>query len=122
MAKSGKKRWKLLRAERTLRGHPQIAKQMMENLPGKTAKQIRDKRNYPSYKALVAELDIKQGQVISGASDSGDESDHRQHLPALCTTNTEDGDLTEQGRVNRQQGPVISVIGEYNPVHRLDRN
>ena len=36
-----------------LQGHPQIAKQMMEHLPGQTAKEIRDKRREPSYKALV---------------------------------------------------------------------
>jgi len=35
----------MVRLEKTIKGHPQIAKQMTEHLPGKTAKQIRDKRN-----------------------------------------------------------------------------
>ena len=39
--------------EKSLLGHPKFAKQMMEHLPGKTAKQIRDQRSEPSYKALV---------------------------------------------------------------------
>jgi len=36
-----------------LQGHPQIAKQMMEHFPCMPAKEIRDKRREPSYKALV---------------------------------------------------------------------
>jgi hypothetical protein len=32
-------------SKKTMKGHPQIAKQMIEHLPGKTAKQIRDKCN-----------------------------------------------------------------------------
>jgi hypothetical protein len=43
----------MIRLEKSLQGHPQIAKQMTEHLPGKTAKQIRDKRREPSYKAMV---------------------------------------------------------------------
>jgi hypothetical protein len=38
----------MIRLEGSLQSHPQIAKQMMEHLPGKTVKQIRDKRNDPS--------------------------------------------------------------------------
>jgi len=38
---------------KSLQGHPQIAKQMMEHLPGKTAKQTRVKGKEPSYKALM---------------------------------------------------------------------
>jgi len=47
----------MIRLERTLKGHTHIAKQMMEHLPGKMAKQIRDKRREPSYKALVEQSD-----------------------------------------------------------------
>ena len=43
----------MIHLEKFLQGHPQFAKQMIEHLPGKTAKQIRDKRREPSYKALV---------------------------------------------------------------------
>ena len=45
----------MIRLEKSLKGHLQIAKQMMKHLPGKTAKQIRDKRKGPSYKALVGQ-------------------------------------------------------------------
>jgi formate hydrogenlyase subunit 6/NADH:ubiquinone oxidoreductase subunit I len=34
----------MIRLEKSLRGHQQIAKQIMEHLLGKTVKQIRDKR------------------------------------------------------------------------------
>ena len=43
----------MIHLEKSLQGHRQIAKQMMEHLPRKTAKQIRDQRRVPSYKALV---------------------------------------------------------------------
>jgi hypothetical protein len=43
----------MLCLEKSLKGPPQIAKQMMEHLPGETAIQIRDKRKEASYKALV---------------------------------------------------------------------
>jgi len=43
----------MIRLEKSLQGHPGIAKQMMGNLPGKTVKHIRDKRRQPSNKALV---------------------------------------------------------------------
>jgi hypothetical protein len=38
----------MIRLENSLQGYPQIAKQMMEHLPGITAKQIRDKRKETS--------------------------------------------------------------------------
>jgi len=34
----------MIRLEKVLRGHPNIAMQMKEHLPSKTLKQIRDKR------------------------------------------------------------------------------
>ena len=43
----------MIRLERSLQGHPQVAKQMTEHLPAKTFKQISYKRNDPSSKALV---------------------------------------------------------------------
>jgi hypothetical protein len=50
----------MLHLEKSLEGHPKIAKQMMEHLPGKTATQIRDKRKEPSDKALVQQLASNQ--------------------------------------------------------------
>ena len=43
----------MIRCEKSQQDHLQIAKQMIKHLPGKTSKQIRDKRKEPSYKALV---------------------------------------------------------------------
>lgn len=50
----------MISLEKSLQGHPRIAKQMMEHLPGKTAKQIRDKRREPSYKTRVEEYMVIQ--------------------------------------------------------------
>jgi len=68
----------MIHLEKSLQGLPQIAKQM-EHLLGKTAKQIRDKRREPSYKALVEQYKLTQGQSgnleplesICSSSDSG---------------------------------------------------
>jgi hypothetical protein len=45
---------KMVSLEYSLLGHPRMAQQMAAHLPGKTTKQIRDKRREPNYKALVA--------------------------------------------------------------------
>ena len=51
----------MIHLERSLKGHTQIAKQKMEHLLVKRAKQIRDKRREPSYKALVEQYDPAPG-------------------------------------------------------------
>jgi hypothetical protein len=43
----------MIRLEKSMQGHRQIAKQLKEHLPGKTAKQIRNKRRESSYKTMV---------------------------------------------------------------------
>ena len=49
---------RMLRLEVQLQGHPRVAKEMTAYFPGKTAKQIRDKRKETSYKQLLqAHLD-----------------------------------------------------------------
>jgi len=61
----------MIRLEGSLRGHPQIAKQMMEHFLGKTVKQIRDKHNDPSYKTLVDLYNSTQGpSTIPGPLES----------------------------------------------------
>ena len=47
----------MIRLEKSLQGDLRLAKQKMEHLPGKTAKQIRDKRKEPSYKVVVEQQD-----------------------------------------------------------------
>jgi hypothetical protein len=111
----------MLRLERSLHGHPQIAKQMMEHLPGKTARQIRDKRNDPSYKALL-ERQIStekpsatpaRSEIICMSSDSETEirtTDTKGHV-----SETEDED-TDEGEVSRQPSPSYPVNAEATPL------
>jgi hypothetical protein len=89
----------MLGLERTLWGHPQIAKQMMEHLPGKTTKQISDKRRETSYKALVEGLDIQDGQLGTVDENTKPESDLCQAIPDLCAAPAEDRGMTKQGEV-----------------------
>ena len=43
----------MMQLELQLKGHPRIAKEMTAHFPGKTEKQIRDKRKEAQYKTLV---------------------------------------------------------------------
>jgi len=52
----------MIRLEKSLEGHPHIAMQMMEHLPEKSLKQIRDKRREPTFKALVEQYKATQGE------------------------------------------------------------
>ena len=42
----------MLQLELRFKGHPRIAKEMVSHLPGKTVKQIRDKRREAAYKTI----------------------------------------------------------------------
>jgi len=46
----------MLQLELRFKGHPRIAKQMVAHLPGKTAKQVRDKTKEVAYKKLLQSL------------------------------------------------------------------
>ena len=70
----------MIRLETVYKGHPQIAKQMMAHLPGKTAKQIRDKRKEPSYKALVEEHYAIHQELQQTVEQDPDESDEVARL------------------------------------------
>jgi len=65
----------MINLEKNMQGQPQIAKQIMEHLPGKTAKQIRDKRREPSYKAQVEQYKRTQG-----------ESTNLEPLESICSS------------------------------------
>jgi hypothetical protein len=104
----------MARLEQTLQGHPQIAKQMMAHLPGKTAKQIRDKRREPSYKALVdryhagpepsATQEPDECICPSSSSESETRTTTRHYV-----SETEDEELPDEGEAIRQPSPASSV-------------
>ena len=74
----------MLELERRFKGHSRIAKDMSSYLPGKTLKQIRDKRREPSYKTLLqATLGDKDGTNSS----YGDEPTAAEYVPTLPRAN-----------------------------------
>jgi hypothetical protein len=86
----------IIRTESSLRDNPHLAQQVMEHLPNKTLKQIRDKRRELSYKARLDQLhkDSEQLEIIASSSDSEPES-----YPAMTgfhISETEDYDDTEK--------------------------
>jgi hypothetical protein len=108
----------MLRIERELKSHPRMAMQMTEHLPGKTLKQIRDKRKEASYKTLLRNAGAEAGEGAPRTSNSGnDESDHGQTMTDLRQATTEDGGQTEQGAFTRQRRPALSVSEELDPIH-----
>ena len=111
----------MIRLEGSLRGHPQIAKQMMEHLPVKTFKQIRDKRNNPSYKALVGLYTKTNGPteipepLKSICSSSDREPDIRAATKRMYISETEDELFSDNGGVSRQPSRSYPVTNEANP-------
>jgi len=108
----------MIRLEKSLQGHPQIAKQMMEHLPGKTAKQIRDKRKQPSYKALTEQYYSTSGypktvgplESICSSSDS--EAEIRPVTTKRYVLETEDEYSSDQGQASRQPGHSSAATGQ----------
>jgi hypothetical protein len=58
-------------------GHPQIAKQMLAHFPGKTNKQIRDKRNERTYKNLLKAQEAKENSTNTNATNSIRKEDNK---------------------------------------------
>ena len=100
-----------IRLEKSLQGHLQMAKQMMKHLQGKTAKQIRDKRKEPSYKALVEQhasthespATPEPHESICSSSDS--ETEARPVYTRRYVSETEDELLSDGGEVSRKPSP-----------------
>jgi hypothetical protein len=110
----------MLHLEKSLEGHPQIAKQMMEHLPGKTVKQIRDKRKEPSYKALVEQLASNQvhsatPELESICSSSDSEPETRPLHSKRYVSETEDETYSDQGEDLRQPSPSSATTDETTP-------
>jgi len=112
----------MIRLEKSLQGYPQIAKQMTEHLPGKTAKQIRDKRREPSYKAIVEQYIAQRStatepqESICSISESAAESGP---VPTRrYVSETEDELFSDQGEVYQQPNPSSSGIGENSTERR----
>jgi hypothetical protein len=91
---------------------------MTEHLLGKTVRQIRDKRNDPSYKALVEQYvstlkpsaTPEQSEVICPSSDS--EAEARTVYTRNHISETEDEDCTDEGEVSRQPINSTPLIAE----------
>jgi len=114
----GKKSWTLIRLEKSLEGHPHIAMQMMEHLPDKSLKQIKDKRREPTFKALVEQYKATQGDSATPelqdirypSSDS--ETESRPVPTGLYISETEDEGTSDQGHITRQLSPSFSRTGQ----------
>ena len=117
-----------IRLEKSLQGHLQMAKQMMKHLPGKTAKQIRDKRKEPSYKALVEQhasthvspVTPEPHESICSSSDS--EPEVRPVYTRRYVSETEDELLSDGGEVYRQPSPSSLKEGVVTPAREPTAN
>ena len=112
----------MIHLEMSLKGNPRIAKQMIEHLPGKTAKQIRDKRKEPSYKTLLKQYSLTYERPVtsetlnssSAGSDSEIEIQHRYRR--RCISETEDENNSDKGEATRQLSPSSQVNETAAPV------
>ena len=110
----------MLRVEMALKGNPRIAKQMMEHLPGKTAKQIRDKCKQPSYKALFEqyastyECPVSSEPLNSSSASSDSEIEIKKRYRRRCISETED-ENSDAGEVTRQPSPSSPVKDMATP-------
>jgi hypothetical protein len=80
----------MITLEKTLEGHPHIAMQMMKHLPGKSLKQIRDKRREPTFKTRVEQNKATQEQSNS-EKEAEDTSDEDQFTLRLSPSPIRDG-------------------------------
>jgi hypothetical protein len=60
----------MIQMELRVRGHPRLAKEMVPYFPGKTAKQIRDKRREAAYKTLL-QSHLDNLETTHGGSQQG---------------------------------------------------
>jgi hypothetical protein len=84
--------------------------QMMEHLPDKSLKQIRDKRREPTFKALVEQYKANQGdsatQELHDICPSSDSETESRPVPTgLYISETEDEATSIQGQISRQLTP-----------------
>jgi len=108
----------MIRLEKALQGHPQIAKQMMEHLPGKTAKQIRDKRKEPSYKALTEQYYSETERPLESIHSSSDsEAEIRPVTSKRYALETEDEYSSDLGQDPRQPGHSPAATGQTSLAH-----
>ena len=110
----------MLRLEKSLKGHPQIAKQMMEHLPGKTAKQIRDKRKEASYKALVEHCPpTPRPEPLESICSSSDSEPEIRIVPTIGhVSETEDEISSDEGQCTRKLSPKSPAIGQSRLAQR----
>jgi len=110
----------MIRLQKSLQGHLQIAKQMMKHLPGKMAKQIRDKGKEPSYKALVEQYASTHESPStleheSICSNSDRETEARPVYTRRYVSETEVEPLSDGGEVPRQPIPSTLQKDEATP-------
>ena len=111
-----------------LQGHPQIAKQMMEHFPCKPAKEIRDNRREPSYKALVEQYQLTEGQstnleaLESIYSSFDSEVEIRPVSTRRCVRNRGRGSIRSRPRYQTTRPLVPENRSDPSRTKRPDRN
>ena len=114
----------MIRLEKSLEGHPHIAMQMLEHIPEKSLKQIRDKRREPTFKALVEQYKATQGDSATAephdirylSSDS--ESELRPVPTGLYIPETEEEGTSDQGQFTWQMSPSSQSTGQTSLAQR----
>jgi len=109
----------MIQLEQQLKGHPRIAKEMTAHFPGKTAKQIRDKRREGPYKKLLQALFEPTNEQASSPPDTQDNTSETtlQELatnpssPRAATSNEQDPETPP----NHIADWEIPNIGKYWP-------
>jgi len=101
----------MIQLEKAIEGHPHIAMQMMEHLPEKSLKQIRDKHREPTFKALVEQYKATQGDSITPElhdiryPSSESETESRPVPTGFYKSQTEEEGTSDQGQFSRQLSP-----------------
>ena len=111
----------MIRLEKSLQGHRQKTKQMMDHLPGKTAKQIRDKRRESSYKAMVDQYIkgcSKTTELLESKCSSSVSEIEIGLVPNRYVSETESELFSDQGEVTREPGPSPPIIGKNSSARR----
>ena len=122
----------MLQLELSLMGQPKIASKMLPHFPGKTNKQIRDKRKEQTYKNLLrAQMDRKSmtgvntGKGSTGESNDGPCTDPsglvapEMHVPSMDATNEPSIPMLETTVTEDEQHAVNTNICETNWITKI---
>jgi hypothetical protein len=117
----------MIQFEFRLRGHPRIAKEMVTQFPGKTVKQIRDKRKEVAYKKLLQShfdyMDVSPGSPHETPQESTSASQAVTEPVNMLPSANINADVFPPPEPDGLNIPTaLPTIGAVEPVDRTDQD